>query len=322
MILHAAEIWAAIAACFVLGALVGSLLHRTLALTGARRAQTAVIQSIDRTIRAFERVLMPWRGTVPDILPQTVPVPPPDFRHVVDVPEVHPPAEPDRHWDSLTAAAAPESAADAASAPPAHPAYAALLHPGDAMEPVVGFQPLPLPAPRGGVADPLHLIHGLTKRHGGRLAKIGIFHFSQIASWTPQEVLWVADYLGAGDSVASKDWVGQAMHFASSDEPIREPEPKPRAKRVAAAKSDAGKGAARRTPGKAGAAKKAKAKSKTEAETGAAKPARRKRAASKKEAASKAEMAADSADAATSVQAGGGGEVAMTTAGADEPDKA
>ncbi|WP_029073987.1 hypothetical protein [Kaistia adipata] len=228
MIWHAAEVWAALAVCFIFGALVGSLFHRTVALTGARRAQANVIQALDGVVRSLERILMPWRGSVPATLPQTVPIPPPDFRPVADIPEVIPPVEPARHWDALptvvadSAETAQASPAAAGSVPPAHSDGA-----GGA-DPALGFQPLPLPAPRNGSADPLHLIHGLTKRHAGRLARVGIFHFSQIASWTPQEVAWVAVYLKAGDAIVDKDWVGQAMHFASSDEPVLEPEPKPK----------------------------------------------------------------------------------------------
>jgi predicted flap endonuclease-1-like 5' DNA nuclease len=287
MIYHAAEIWAAMAGCLIFGALAGSLLYRTIALTGARRAQTQFIHGIDGVVRMFERMLMPWRGSVPATLPQTVPVPPPDFRHVVEVPEVHPPAEPDRHWE-VPAAAQP--AADIALLPSA---YVAPFPNEEALapEPSSGFQPQPLSAPRNGNPDPLHVITGLTKRHAARLAKIGIFHFSQIASWTPQEVAWVATYLGAGDVITSKDWVGQAVHFGSSDEPIREPEPKQT--RLAAGKSKhTRKGAAKRGSSKGGAAKKAE----TGTDAGAAKPARRKRAASPKGAASQSNAVTGAGD--------------------------
>ncbi|ODT19225.1 MAG: hypothetical protein ABS35_22065 [Kaistia sp. SCN 65-12] len=274
MIFHAAEVWAALAVCFVLGALVGSLLHRTVALTGARRVQANLVHAIDGIVRAVERALMPWRGSVPAVLPQTVPIPPPDFRHVVEVPEVAVPVEPDRHWEGMPAAAAVPS--ETALALPAQ--GQAVPPPSDEVvvaDPAVGFQPLPLPAPRNGVADPLHLIHGLTRRHAGRLARVGIFHFSQIASWTPQEVAWVATYLGAGDAIAGKDWVGQAMHFASSDEPIREPEPKPA--RAATAKKGARKPPAKRAAGKVAAEVGTQTPSDASADPAEAKAGKRKR---------------------------------------------
>lgn len=276
MIAHLAEIWAALAVCFILGALVGSLLHRTIALTGARRLQAEVIYGIDGAVRMLERMLMPWRGSVPTTLPQTVPVPPPDFRHVVEVPQVHPPAEPDRHWEVATAAvslAPPAEAQRDATFEPAHPTHPRPDETAAVPDPGAGFQPLPLPAPRNEIADPLHLITGLTKRHAGRLGKVGIFHFSQIASWTPQEIAWIAAYLCVEQQViVEKDWVGQAIHFASSDEPVREPEPKPA--RAKAPKKATGRRA------------KAKAPDAVEGEASAEKakkPAKRRPARAKKE---------------------------------------
>ncbi|BCP53137.1 hypothetical protein K32_17540 [Kaistia sp. 32K] len=228
MILHAAEIWAALAGCFILGALVGSIFHRAIALTGANRAQASLIRGIDRVVRALERILLPWRGTVPAILPQTVPVPPPDFSPVPVIPEVHPVMESLASGPVEIDPFPSERLAEAELLPPVSYAYAH-LDPATASDPAShgdasGFQPLSLPGPRQGVADPLHAIVGLTKRHAGRLAEVGIYHFSQIASWTPQEVAWIAAYLQVGDAIVSKDWVGQAMHFASSDEPIVVPE--------------------------------------------------------------------------------------------------
>jgi predicted flap endonuclease-1-like 5' DNA nuclease len=287
MIYHAAEIWAALAICFVGGAVVGSLLHRAIALTGARQAQADIVQAIDRVVRALERLLMPWRGSVPAILPQTVPVPPPDFRHIVEIPEVYPPTEPDRHWD---AAIVPVASVPLEDVPFNPPVQSIQLIPASAdetttFELMTGFQPLALQAPRNGVADPLHWINGLTKRHAGRLGKIGIHHFSQIASWTPQEVTWIATYLGLGEAIADKDWVGQAMHLASSDEPIREP--KPKSAPTAPARPKTAKKAGAKRAGRAAA-------NDAVVMEGSVKPARRKRA-SAKSAVPKSEAAATAA---------------------------
>jgi predicted flap endonuclease-1-like 5' DNA nuclease len=271
MMLHMAEIWAALAACFILGALVGSIFHRAIALTGAGRAQASLIQWIDRVVRALERVLMPWRGSVPAVLPQTVPVPPPDFSHVSDAPELHVAVEPyvPRHIsvDPLPSGGL-EEVELALVASPARPESTKSFE-DMARGDLVGYRPLPLQAPRQGVADPLHLIAGLTRRHAGRLAEVGIFHFSQIASWTPQELAWVAAYLGVGDAIDDKDWVGQAMRFASADEPVRAPEPvpktasaakaKPARKRKAAKPAEEGGATEASAPAKRGAGKRASA---------------------------------------------------------------
>ena len=222
MILHAAEIWVSLAVCFALGGLLGSILQRAIALTALGRPQATLIRGIDRVIRWLDRRILPWRGTVPAVLPQTVPVPPPDFGHRLD-PATEPDAgeaasprftlaPPVEHDESGSQEVAPAVRA----APAASQKQTEAIARGDG----AGFRPLPLSGPRHGQADPLYLIQGVTKRHVGRLAQVGIFHFSQIASWTPQEVAWIAAYLGAGEGPVEKDWVGQAVHFAGADEPL------------------------------------------------------------------------------------------------------
>ena len=84
MILHAAEVWVSLAVCFALGGLLGSILQRAIALTALGKPQATLIRGIDRVVRWLDRRLLPWRGTVPAVLPQTVPVPPPDFGHGLD----------------------------------------------------------------------------------------------------------------------------------------------------------------------------------------------------------------------------------------------
>ncbi|WEK49335.1 MAG: hypothetical protein P0Y66_16560 [Candidatus Kaistia colombiensis] len=227
MILHVAEVWLTLAVCFVLGALAGSIVQRAIALTALGRPQAKLIRAIDRIIRWLEWRLLPWRGAVPTVLPQTVPVPPPDFGHVLidldepapyrteaprlDVADTDPLAEPPGIH-----APAPTRSETTRTEAGASPKQAEAMARADA----AGFRPIPLHAPRNGQADPLHLIQGVTKRHAAKLGQVGIFHFSQIASWTPQELAWTAAYLGAGEGPVAKDWVGQAIHFASADEPI------------------------------------------------------------------------------------------------------
>jgi predicted flap endonuclease-1-like 5' DNA nuclease len=229
MIRHAAEVWATLAVCFVFGALFGSIVQRTVALTALRQGQARLIRSIDRAVLWLERNLVPRRGTVPTVLPRTVPVPPPDFGHGVVADEsmsleTSEPFAP--HLIDETSALHPvapstgQLSGNVRAAEPS-PRHAEAVARGD----TVGVRPLPLNAPRQGGPDPLTLIRGVTKRHAAKMAQVGIFHFSQIASWTPQEVAWVSGYLGVGDALTSKDWVGQAILFASADEPVRLPEP-------------------------------------------------------------------------------------------------
>ena len=46
-------------------------------------------------------------------------------------------------------------------------------------------------APRGAAADDLKLIKGVGPALEGLLHRLGFFHFSQIAAWTPAEVAWI-----------------------------------------------------------------------------------------------------------------------------------
>ena len=229
MILHIGEVWVTLAVCFALGTLCGSVFQRAIALTALGKPQARLIRFIDRGIRWIERLVLPWRGAVPTVLPQTVPVPPPDFGHALDEPGAEVPIE---TVLPRFAVVEPVELVELPADPGSLPARVVPIATARHMEAIArgdaaGFRPLPLPAPRNGRADPLHLIVGVTRRHASRLGQVGVFHFSQIASWTPPELAWMAAYLGAGDAPTNKDWVGQAIHFASADEPILTEDPAP-----------------------------------------------------------------------------------------------
>ncbi|MBN9018823.1 MAG: hypothetical protein J0H11_15520 [Rhizobiales bacterium] len=241
MIQHAVELWVAIAACFLLGSLVGSLLHRTIALTGAARWQAHLVHGVDRAIRVMEWRVMPWRTGGPVPLPRVASIPPPDFSHAEPVPVVPP-----QIW---------EDTGLPVGAPSLEPVVARSVFDDERLREAVdrgdaaGTRPVVLAGPRHGSPDELTAIRGLGKRHAARLAAIGIYHFSQIAAWTPQEVAWIGAFLDIGDAVRERDWVGQATRVAGSDDPeaaIRTPPKKPpkqRAKRGKAKKTPAGQGA-------------------------------------------------------------------------------
>ena len=44
---------------------------------------------------------------------------------------------------------------------------------------------------------------------------LGIYHFGQIAAWTPAEIRWVAQQLAFPDRIERDDWVGQAIVLAA-----------------------------------------------------------------------------------------------------------
>jgi predicted flap endonuclease-1-like 5' DNA nuclease len=77
------------------------------------------------------------------------------------------------------------------------------------------IRPAGLAAPRNGVPDNLQRIRGIGKRNEELLNSLGIFHFGQIAAWTPGEVRWMADYLAFPERIDRDDWIGQATILAS-----------------------------------------------------------------------------------------------------------
>ncbi len=80
---------------------------------------------------------------------------------------------------------------------------------------IVPMRPAGLSAPRGGVPDNLTRIRGVGERNEARLNSLGIYHFGQIAAWTPGEARWIGQYLAFPERIERDDWVGQAMILAS-----------------------------------------------------------------------------------------------------------
>lgn len=71
---------------------------------------------------------------------------------------------------------------------------------------------------RDSKADDLKLIKGIGRQNEGRLHGLGIWHFEQIAAWTPQNVEWVGSYLAFPGRIEREDWVGQAKLLATGAE--------------------------------------------------------------------------------------------------------
>lgn len=79
-------------------------------------------------------------------------------------------------------------------------------------------KPAGLSAPRGGKADDLKRIRGIGKQNEGRLHGLGIWHFDQIAAWTPAEVRWVGAFLAFPGRIEREGWVEQAAVLAKGGE--------------------------------------------------------------------------------------------------------
>ncbi len=76
-------------------------------------------------------------------------------------------------------------------------------------------RPVALAAPRNSVPDDLQRIRGIGRRIEQRLNGLGIFHFGQIAAWTPAEMRWIAQQLAFPERIERDDWIGQAIILAA-----------------------------------------------------------------------------------------------------------
>lgn len=78
-----------------------------------------------------------------------------------------------------------------------------------------GRRPLGLAAPRGKAADDLKQISGIGRQNEQKLHALGIFHFDQIAAWTPENVAWAGSYLAFPGRIDRENWVAQARTLAA-----------------------------------------------------------------------------------------------------------
>lgn len=90
-----------------------------------------------------------------------------------------------------------------------------------AMPPVEGEADIPGQRPAGLVSarqdkpDDLKLIKGVGRQNEARLHGLGIWHFEQMAGWTPANIEWVGSYLAFPGRIEREDWVGQARTLAA-----------------------------------------------------------------------------------------------------------
>jgi len=71
-------------------------------------------------------------------------------------------------------------------------------------------RPEALTKPRSGGRDELTRIEGIGPRIQEALNSLGVFHFDQIAAWTPAHEAWIDEYLSFSGRVARERWVEQA----------------------------------------------------------------------------------------------------------------
>ena len=63
---------------------------------------------------------------------------------------------------------------------------------------------------KGSSKDDLTRIVGIGKVYQGKLNKIGVRSYEQIAAWTKKDVQGVEEQLGLGDRIINEKWIKQA----------------------------------------------------------------------------------------------------------------
>ncbi|MBY6243450.1 hypothetical protein [Methylosinus sp. Sm6] len=146
--------------------------------------------------------------------------------HVVVRGAPKPAPEPPQAPRAPEAEAAPPAAASAAAAPHLQPAAAAKAEPPAGPKPSAapaeapkkhpGAQPPGLPGPRGGTPDDLAKIKGVGPKSVEKLHALGVYHFDQIAAWTPENVKWVSAAFAIPGRLERGRWVAQAKELADA----------------------------------------------------------------------------------------------------------
>ncbi|MCH9806428.1 MAG: NADH-quinone oxidoreductase subunit NuoE [Alphaproteobacteria bacterium] len=76
-------------------------------------------------------------------------------------------------------------------------------------------RPKGLDGPRGGQADDLKRINGVGPKLEETLNSLGIFHFDQVAGWSPETVAWVDNFLSFKGRIDREGWIKQAKALAA-----------------------------------------------------------------------------------------------------------
>ncbi len=79
----------------------------------------------------------------------------------------------------------------------------------DNVDQLEGVRPVPLHGPIG-EADDLKKISGVGPKLEAMLNELGIYHYSQIAAFSPENVAWVDGYLSFKGRIDRDDWLNQA----------------------------------------------------------------------------------------------------------------
>ena len=226
MIWHFFEVWGLMLVAFAIGCPIGAAAYKLIAQSPLAEQQgdfADVVGDVVDGVKSRLGIGPVWR---------------PEYRRLIE----HPPADAegmDDHGSFSTSISGAMAVQRQDRLPPGAPLMiadqSARLHEGvqdaaDATlaiaapigtdEPTAGQEtpmarPVALAAPRNGVPDDLQRIRGIGGRIEQRLNALGIYHFGQIAAWTPAEMRWVAQQLTFPDRLDRDDWIGQAIVLAS-----------------------------------------------------------------------------------------------------------
>ncbi|WP_421723443.1 hypothetical protein [Bauldia sp.] len=248
MIRHVIEVWLLLVAAFAVGGVLGAILYVLLSISPAGEAQEDLAAFVARVIdrirarlglgpvwapaayapltdvyydddpgaypqRHVGTVSLPDRRPPPAALLPARPEPP---AAAVAAAEDHEredvaPAESDWDDDDWIEPAIPRGERAQVENEPEH-----LAAPAPPIEAPAVMRPVGLSAPRNGVPDDLQKIRGIGKKNEALLNSFGVFHFGQMAAWTPAEVRWVAQHLAFPERIERDDWIGQAIALATT----------------------------------------------------------------------------------------------------------
>jgi predicted flap endonuclease-1-like 5' DNA nuclease len=247
VIWHIAEVWFALALAFVVGCILGAYLYGLIAVSRLAWVQGAVADQVGDVVdrikaslglspdwrphvgRSVERVSSsPVVSAAPaEVLVEEIEEAEFEEEAVLAEIEVQPPraevaAPPPRPRLQAPAPPVVKALPPAPAPPPIEEVVPPRVvdeerpaAPPATADNVVAMRPAGLSRPRGGVPDNLTRIRGVGERNEARLNSLGIYHFGQIAAWTPGEVRWIGQYLAFPERIERDDWVGQAMILAS-----------------------------------------------------------------------------------------------------------
>lgn len=138
-----------------------------------------------------------------------------DEEDEIDDPEIREDIEEAKQGDGVKPAKpqSPMAAMTAHAATGAMPGGATGKAPAKGEAGLPGSKPAVLAAAQGD-ADNLTRIKGVGPANEKKLNELGIYHFSQIAAWTPAEAEWVGAYLAFPGRIEREDWIGQAGQLA------------------------------------------------------------------------------------------------------------